>query len=131
MDNKEGHVVILLFPSECAYQEISNIPPLALGVLKGYLEEKGIATDIYDLNVTLHKRRNEILINRWDFVYDAGRVINFMHGEKDEEVENALEELVGKIDFNTYDLIGVSLGADFSWLEMHGGMMLAKWLRDK
>ena len=131
MDIKEGNVVILLLPSESAYQEISNIPPLALGVLKGYLEEKGIATYIYDLNVVLHKRRNEIPINRWDFVYDAERVIDFMHGKKDEEIENALGELVAGIDFNAYDLIGVSLGADFSWLEMHGGMMLAKWLRDK
>ncbi len=33
MDSKEGNVVILLFPSESAYQEISNIPPLALGYI--------------------------------------------------------------------------------------------------
>lgn len=131
MKNTNGNVILMLAPNEYAYQQMSSIPPLALGVLKGYLTEEEISTEIYDLNQTLHKRMNELTMNKWSFIYDSKRVLSYLHGEKDPEIENVLIELVSGIDLTGYDLVGVSLGADFSWLEMHGGMLLAKWIHDK
>lgn len=131
MNNVNGQVLIMLAPNESAYQQISNIPPLALGVLKGYLTEKGIRTEIYDLNVTLSKCASKLPLTIWSFVYDSQRVMSYLKGESDQEIDNALSRLVSGIDFTVYDLIGISMGVDFSWLEMHGGMLLAKWIHDK
>jgi hypothetical protein len=131
MNNVNGQVLIMLAPNESAYQQISNIPPLALGVLKGYLTEKGIRTEIYDLNVTLSKCASKLPLTIWSFVYDSQRVMSYLKGESDQEIDNALSRLVSGIDFTVYDLIGISMGADFSWLEMHGGMLLVKWIHDK
>lgn len=129
--NNNGKVLIMLAPNESAYQQISNIPPLALGVLKGYLMQKRIHTKIYDLNVTLHKCSSELPLTVWNFIYDTKRVMNYLKGDSDQEIDNVLSCLVSGIELTGYDLIGVSLGADFSWLEMHGGMLLAKWIHEK
>lgn len=131
MNNTNGQVLIMLAPNESAYQQISNIPPLALGVLKGYLTEKGIRTEIYDLNVTLNKCANELPLTTWSFVYDPQRVMNYLKGESDQEIDDALSRLVLGIELTGFDLIGISMGSDFSWLEMHGGMLLAKWIHKK
>lgn len=64
MKSMSGNVMLLLAPNENAYQQLSNIPPLALGVLKGYLSENEINTEIYDLNQTLHNRMNELTMKR-------------------------------------------------------------------
>lgn len=131
MNQAFGQVLIILAPAEHAYHQISNIPPLALGVLKGYLTEKEISTDIYDLNVTVNKRMDELPMSMWGFIYDSKRIIDYLRGEPDEEIEAAIRMLVEGIDFAGRTLVGVSLGADFSWLEMHCGMLLAKWIHDK
>ncbi|WDV48115.1 radical SAM protein [Clostridiaceae bacterium M8S5] len=131
MSKRTGQVMILLAPSEHAYQQISNIPPLALGVLKGFLSEKGISTYIYDLNVTLNKRSDELPLTSWRFIYDSKRIIGYLNGKSDQEIDDLISRLISGINFNGYDLVGISLGADFSWLEMHGGMVLAKWISKK
>lgn len=131
MKKTTGQVLIILAPSENAYQQISNIPPLALGVLKGFLTEKRISTDIYDFNVTLNKRSSEIPLSSWSFIYDSKRIIDYLNGVNDQEIDDVLSSLVSGIEFSRYNLVGISLGADFSWLEMHGGMLLAKWIYEK
>lgn len=129
MENEQ--VLLMLAPNEGAYRQISNIPPLALGVLKGYLTEQDIHTQIHDFNQTLNKYADELPLTMWSFVYDSQRVMNYLKGASDNEIDDALGRLVSDIDLTRHDLIGVSLGADFSWLEMHGGMLLAKWIHDK
>lgn len=87
MNQTSGQVLIILAPAEHAYHQISNIPPLALGVLKGYLTDKGKSTDIYDLDVTVNKRVDELPMSMWGFIYDSKRIIDYLQGESDQEIE--------------------------------------------
>jgi len=128
---KKQSIIILLAPSEWAYQKRPIIPPLSLGILHGYLAGKGIATQIYDLNSVIRVQSGKIPLYAWGFIYDIKRVENYLRGVQDKEIDDVLDMVLSDIDFSNSLLVALSLGADFSWLEMHGGAMLAKRIRTR
>jgi radical SAM superfamily enzyme YgiQ (UPF0313 family) len=105
---------------------------LALGVLSGYLRNKGLDVDMYDLNTTLsgkfrapeQKSRFEVLLNR-------ELVLSYIQNGENEQLDNLLTDLLSDIDLDQYDSFGISMGADFSFIQIHSGFLIGHYLQKK
>ncbi|AEY67256.1 B12-binding domain-containing radical SAM protein [Clostridium sp. BNL1100] len=107
----------------------TNIPPLSLGILSGYLKNEGYDVELYDLNSDLAKiYRND---EQFAFLYDKDIVLNCLTGEENDKVNLFAEELLQGIPIKDYDVIGISCGADFSFFQLHSAFLLAKYIKQK
>ncbi|MDW2799926.1 radical SAM protein [Clostridium boliviensis] len=126
---------LFLSPSETSLQypgEIASLPlNLGLGVICGYLEQKGITVGMNDLNVSLSQLFGNADRKRLEAVYEYERFKNYLNTGEDAELTQLIEELTVDIGFESYDSYGVSIGADFSFLQIQFGFLLAKYLKVK
>ncbi|EPR10513.1 B12-binding domain-containing radical SAM protein [Ruminiclostridium papyrosolvens] len=107
----------------------TNIPPLSLGILSGYLKNEGYDVELYDLNSALAKiYRND---EQFAFLYDKDTVLKCLKGEENDKVNLFAEELLQGVSIKDYDVIGISCGADFSFFQLHSAFLLANYIEQK
>jgi radical SAM superfamily enzyme YgiQ (UPF0313 family) len=124
-------IVLILAPAERAFFMNLLMPPLAVGVINGYLRESGIAADAYDLNVSLKNKRLNNHREDWLFLYDKEAVMGYLRTGAEKKIEHLFSRLVEDIDFENVDLVGISIGSNFSFFEIHAGCILAKYIKKK
>lgn len=124
----------ILSPSEqhLFNPEQSSIPSIALGVLSGFLTEKGLKVGLYDLNTNFRKNIClEEVKNLMQAAYDKESVLSYLKGEENADIEKLMNWLLKDINLESYDCVGCSIGGDFSLLQVHIGFLTAKYVQKK
>jgi radical SAM superfamily enzyme YgiQ (UPF0313 family) len=122
-------MALLLAPAERAFYMNFLMPPLAVGVINVYLREAGIDTEAYDLNVSLKKQFTLKDREQWLFLYDKNVVLDYLKTGVNEEIEQTLRRLLADVDLDSADMVGISIGSNFSFFEIHAGALIAKYIK--
>lgn len=102
---------------------------LATGIISAYLESKGIEVKIHDTNkIASSKVYEEEELELIKGVYDKDKIINYIKSGNDEQIDRLVEMFLPE-DWQSYDSYGVSIGADFSMLQIHLGFYIARYLK--
>ncbi len=122
---------LLLAPSEITMHEnfLANLPPLSLGVLAGYLRSRGITVYLHDLNFGLSKRWGSPWREVLEQFYRSEAVMAYLDGRDNPSIDAALVALLEGIDLAACDVIGISCGADFSWMQIHSAFLIGAYIQ--
>ena len=112
----------------------SLLPPLALGNITSYLRQNGIQIDQDDLNIKVHydnafssdpykKIECEIFL-------DEPRVVDYLNGNKDPEVQKEVEKIASKSDFKNYDTVLFSIPDNRNSSHILISLCMAKYLKE-
>lgn len=124
-------MTLLLAPAERAFYMNPLMPPLSIGILNGYMRQEGIHTSIHDLNIDLKQRSGGRPREEWLFLFDKTVVFNYLDTGINEKADLIFTSLLRNVDIESTDIIGVSIGSNFSFFEIHAGFMLARYLVKK
>ncbi|MBU2568257.1 MAG: hypothetical protein KJ967_05760, partial [Elusimicrobia bacterium] len=112
-----------------------NFPPLAPAVITSYLRGKGIDIEQDDLNVKVHYDNvyNTDYSGRVDgkIFHDKERVMNFINGNRDSELENVGENILKKSNVDGFDLILLSIPSLIDISPLLSTLVIAKILKEK
>ena len=94
------------------------LPPLALGQIVAYLKENAVDIDQDDLNIKIHydnhySRMPESRVDATVF-FDENRILRYVLGSEDRELESIIEDIAKKSKFHGYDVILLSLREVYS-----------------
>ena len=126
-------MAILLSPSEQTLHTGLSLPPGTLAVMTSYQRQAGHHVDQYDLDTDLLRAWDGGRLARADleFLYDKARVLGYLAGGQDPEIDHFCEVLLGDKPIAGLDIVGVSLGGSFSWMPIHSGFVLARFVQDR
>jgi len=126
-------ILLLLSPQEQAFtpELCFTLPPMALGVLSRRLKESGYATELADLNFSI--RQNSALYDRerYRFLYDKQKTLDYINGAPDPEIDQLMETFLGPLEPQNCHAAGISVGADFSFFQIHFGFIIGMYLKQK
>jgi radical SAM superfamily enzyme YgiQ (UPF0313 family) len=119
-------VLLLVAPGEHTLFNRMNLPPLGVGVVTAHLRANGVEVEVHDLNSRFSRmwRRGEFTRADLKPFYEARTVIEYVDGHRDDVLDDFAARLLRGIDVASHDIVGISAGGDFSWLEMHSGAVL-------
>lgn len=127
------NVCLLMSPAENSLKypgELSRLSiNLGLGVICGYLEERGFGVSIRDLNVTLAERfkgKDDRVELEKIFEIDVFR--RYIEGEDNKDIDNLMSKFLSDINMDKYQIFGISIGSDFSFLQIQTGFFLSKYI---
>lgn len=103
-----------------------NLPPFGPGVVAGSLRAAGIDVEHYDLNSDLWRMWHAGEFTKADLrpFYDERAVIDFVRGAPDDFLDTFAGRLLRGKDIAAADVVGISAGGDFSFLEMQSAAVL-------
>lgn len=124
-------MAILLSPSEHVLHTGLSLPPGTLAVMTAYQRSAGHQVDQYDLDTDLLTAMQDEVLERKDleFLYDKSRVLGYLAGAADAEIDRFCEVLLAGKPIEGLDIVGVSLGGSFSWMPIHSGFLLARFIQ--
>ncbi len=102
---------------------------LGLGVISGYLQDRGVSVGMSDLNVNLSEVFAGSDRSRLECIYSQSRFEHYLQFGMDREIEEVILDLISGQHLDQYRFFGVSIGADFSFLQIQFGFLLAKYLK--
>jgi radical SAM superfamily enzyme YgiQ (UPF0313 family) len=107
------------------------MPPLALGILQGYLRHEGFDVISTDLNIRLRELASKVNREVWAPIFMRNLVLKYLDMGSDPEIDPLLDMLLDGVAPDSGDLFGISIGADFSWFEIHTAFLLGKMIKDR
>lgn len=122
---------MILVADEDAILEQKNVIGLSLatGIISSYLNKQGIDTYIHDINEYLidksFSRTDKELIS---LLYDKDKVLNYLYDGENVQLDKVVKIFLDE-NWGEYDSYGISIGADFSLLQIHLGLVIAKFLK--
>ena len=124
-------MALLLSPSEQCLHTGLSLPPGTLAVMTAYQRGVGHHVDQYDLDTDLLRAWEGGALRREDLecLYDKRRVLGYLSGSPDPQIDRFCETLLAGKDLAGLDVVGVSLGGSFSWLPIHSGFLLARFVQ--
>lgn len=120
-----------LVADENSILEQGNIVGLSLatGIISSYLKKHDIDTYTHDINKFLmdksfSKKEKELI----SLLYDKDKVLNYLYNAENIQLDKVARLFLDD-NWKEYDAYGISIGADFSLLQIHLGMVIAKFLK--
>ncbi|SES84997.1 B12-binding domain-containing radical SAM protein [[Clostridium] polysaccharolyticum] len=102
---------------------------LAMGIIASYLEDRNISVTINDTSKLVTNRTfSSEELDRIALIYDKDRVIHYLKTGQDSELDQVVEMIIGD-SWKEYDAYGISIGADFSMLQIHLGFLFGAYLK--
>lgn len=102
---------------------------LAMGIIASYLEDRNISVTINDTSKLVTNRTfSPEELDRIGLIYDKDRVIDYLKTGEDSELDKIVEMIIGD-SWKGYDAYGISIGADFSMLQIHLGFIMSAYLK--
>lgn len=102
---------------------------LALGIIASYLKERSIDVYLKDTNCVADCHQyNENEIDLLSNIYESGIVIDYLKGEENAILDRVAELFLDESDLGK-DSYGISIGADFSMMQVHLGFVIAAYLK--
>lgn len=102
---------------------------MAMGIITSYLSNKGIEVHISDTNKIAAKHKySEEELDLISNIYNKDKVLSYISGNLDEELDQVARMFLNE-DSLTYDAFGISIGADFSMMQVHLGFVMGAYLK--
>ncbi|GGM20743.1 hypothetical protein GCM10011608_01660 [Micromonospora sonchi] len=128
---RPARVLFLVAPGEQPMFTRMNLPPFGTGVVTAGLRAAGFDVDLHDLNSDLSR-----MWHAGDFVktdlrpfYDERAVVEFVGGAPDDFLDTFAGRLLAGKDVAAADVVGISAGGDFSFLEMNSAVVLGAHIK--
>ncbi len=104
---------------------------LAMGIISSYLEDEGIRVHLADLN----KRFGPYIFSETEIqlignIYNGRQVQAYLAGEDNAALDQVAELFLNDVSRDR-EAYGISIGADFSMMQVHLGFVLAAYLKKK
>ena len=124
-------VLIIVAPGEQVLFTRMNLPPFGVGIVTASLRAAGMEVELRDLNAALSLKWQAGGFTKADLrpFYQEREVVGFVRGERNDYLDGFAGELLEGVDVAAADVVGISAGADFSWLEMHSAVVLGAHVR--
>lgn len=104
---------------------------LAMGIITSYLEEHGINVYLKDTNkISVSHKYTEKELQLLSNLYEENKVLQYLEGKDDPVLDSAVEMFLDEDDLKK-DAYGISIGADFSMMQIHLGFVLGAYLKRK
>ncbi|HEY3872205.1 MAG TPA: B12-binding domain-containing radical SAM protein [Actinocrinis sp.] len=128
---KPIRVLIIVAPGEQVLFTRMNLPPFGVGIVTASLRAAGMEVELCDLNAALSRKWQAGEFTKADLrpFYQEREVIGFVRGERNDYLDGFAGDLLEGVDVAGADVVGISAGADFSWLEMHSAVVLGAHVR--
>jgi radical SAM superfamily enzyme YgiQ (UPF0313 family) len=126
-------VLLLLSPHENAIFQHGTfmLPPLSLGVIASVLKDNGHEVQLLDFNAVLRRWPPLQAKERLAFLYSKELYLQVLQGDCSGPEARLVEDLLSDIDVQGFDLVGISLGSDFSFLQIHLGFLIGAVLQKR
>lgn len=99
---------------------------LGFGVIAGYLRENSIEVEIHDLDRDLSQK---VMKEEFECFFEVNTVLDYIKGRENPQVDGIFNKLLEGIDIESFDSVGVSIGADYSLMQIHAGLMLGVFVK--
>lgn len=102
---------------------------LAMGIIASYLDDRNISVTINDTSKLVTNRTfSSEELDLIQLAYEKDRVIHYIKTGDDSELDQVAQMLIGE-SWKGQDAYGISIGADFSMLQIHLGFIFAAYLK--
>ncbi len=124
-------VLILIAPGEQPMFTRMNLPPFGTGIVTASLRAAGFEVELCDLNAGLRRMWLAGEFAKTDLrpFYDERAVIDYVGGAGNEFLDTFVGRLLEDADVASADVVGVSAGGDFSFLEMQSALAVGAHVR--
>ena len=133
MLNEKAKIELILVPSETPYADPGFFDyspvPLSLGVLCSYLKEEGYMVHGTDLNTKMKKNVIERGNQWWRSLLDYDQVISHLRNGSPTGLEEELDWFLEETNYKENEIIGIAMGANMSFFEIHIALLLGKRLQ--
>jgi len=128
---RTARVLFLVAPGEQPMFTRMNLPPFGTGVVTASLRAAGFDVDLYDLNSDLSRmwQAGEFAKSELRPFYDEQTVVEFIRGGPNEFLDTFAGRLLAGKDIAAADVVGISAGGDFSFLEMHSAAVVGAHIK--
>src|SRR6266511_687596 len=118
-------VLFLVAPGEQPMFTRMNLPPFGTGVVTAGLRAAGYEVDLHDLNSDLWRMWRAGEFTKADLrpFYEERTVIDFIGGARNDFLDTFAGRLLAGKDVAAADVVGISAGGDFSFLEMQAAVV--------
>lgn len=117
-----------LYPNEMSMLHLN----LGIGVLAGYLREKGLKVDLYDMNSSIATKFEGLDQKaKFESFFHVDTFISYLKGESNLIIDDILKKMLSDINLDYYDSFGISVGGDYSLMQVHIGFLLGYYLKKK
>lgn len=126
-----SNIKLLLVPNEESIQEstANSGLSLALGIITSFLENKKLNVFLKDLNQFCSTHNfSESEINLISKIFEKNRVLNYISGSFDPTLDSIAKLFIKQDELNM-DCYGISIGSEFSMLQIHLGFVLAAYIK--
>ncbi|HEY8473294.1 MAG TPA: radical SAM protein [Natronosporangium sp.] len=129
--HRGGRVLFIVAPGEQPMFTRMNLPPFGTGVVTASLRAAGFDVDLHDLNSDLIRMWRAGEFTKADLrpFYDERAVVEFVAGGPNEFLDRFADRLLAGKDIAAAEVVGVSAGGDFSFLEMNSAAVLGAHIK--
>ena len=90
----------------------AKLPPLSLGIIAGYLRTHEIEMDMFDLATRINIFGEKVDVEKLARFYDKEKVYDYIVRGNNMFYEEFAENALNGLDWEQYDIIGISIGPD-------------------
>jgi len=108
-----------------------NLPPFGTGIVAASLRDAGFDVDLHDLNSDLWRMWQAQEFTKADLrpFYDEQVFLDYVNGHENEFLDAFASRLLAGKDIAAADVVGISAGGDFSFLEMNSALVLGAHIK--
>lgn len=131
IQTRPTRVLMLVAPGEQPMFTRMNLPPFGTGVVTASLRAAGYDVELRDLNSDLWRmwRAGEFAKADLRPFYDERAVIGYAGGGHDDFLDTFAGRLLEGTDVEAADVVGISAGGDFSFLEMQSAVVIGAHIK--
>ncbi len=124
-------VLVVVSPGDQPMFTRMNLPPFGTGIVVASLRAAGYDVDLHDLNSDLLRmwQAGEFTKAELRPFYDERAVIEYMGGARNDFLDSFAARLLAGKDIAAADVVGVSAGGDFSFLEMQSAVVIGAHIK--
>jgi radical SAM superfamily enzyme YgiQ (UPF0313 family) len=128
---RPARVLIIVSPGEQPMFTRMNLPPFGTGIVTASLRDAGFDVDFHDLNSDLWRmwQAGEFTKAQLRPFYDEQALIDYVNGGQNEFLDAFASRLLAGKDVAAADVVGISAGGDFSFLEMNSALALGAHIK--
>src|SRR3954463_4879576 len=129
--NRAPRVLLLVAPGEHTLFNRMNLPPFGAGIITAALRSGGVDVELHDLNSRFARMWQGREVRKADLqpFYEERTIVEYVAGGRDDMLDEFAGRLLDGIDVESHDMVGVSAGGDFSWMEMHSAAVVGAHIK--
>ncbi|EPR10507.1 B12-binding domain-containing radical SAM protein [Ruminiclostridium papyrosolvens] len=107
----------------------TRILPLSLGIITGYLRQRGIDVDQFDLLPLMEEKCGSgIEHSEFERFFDKEAVFNYINGGDNQFFDEFVQTMLKDINIAKYDMVALSVGPHLSWVQTFAGLIFGEYI---